>query len=208
MTDFYQVLGVPFDATEEQITEAFLKLSEKYNPAHTSNPDDIKKYYLIREAYDVLIDPNKRKAYDQIYIKNKGGKFIVRAEPLKEEPREKPTITETYVYSKPSQKKSSTNWWFIILSGLLFLGAATMPYNYYKILRILTFLTSIYLILYAIAGSKTFTLLLAVLITIIFNPFLPLHFDKETWAIIDIAAAFLYFIFGVSYDPQVFNQTD
>ncbi len=107
MTDFYEVLGVPFDATEEQITEAFLKLSEKYNPAHTSDPQDIKKYYLIREAYDVLIDPNKRKAYDQIYVKNKGGKFIVRAEPIYDKQQAKPTETQTYVYSKASQEKNS-----------------------------------------------------------------------------------------------------
>jgi molecular chaperone DnaJ len=64
--DFYQVLGVPRNATEEAITKAYRRLAMKYHPDR--NPDDKEaeeRFKEAKEAYEVLTDAQKRAAYDQ-----------------------------------------------------------------------------------------------------------------------------------------------
>ena len=64
--DYYEVLGVPKDATEQQIRKAYHKLALKWHP--DKNPDNRKeaeeKFKEIGEAYSVLSDPKKRNEYD------------------------------------------------------------------------------------------------------------------------------------------------
>jgi molecular chaperone DnaJ len=64
--DFYQVLGVPRNATEDAITKAYRRLAMKYHPDR--NPDDKEaeeRFKEAKEAYEVLTDSHKRAAYDQ-----------------------------------------------------------------------------------------------------------------------------------------------
>jgi len=64
--DYYTVLGINRDATEEQIRKAYRKLAMKHHPDR--NPDDKaseEKFKEAKEAYEVLTDPKKRPAYDQ-----------------------------------------------------------------------------------------------------------------------------------------------
>jgi molecular chaperone DnaJ len=64
--DFYQVLGVPRNATEDAITKAYRRLAMKYHPDR--NPDDKEAEELFKEAkeaYEILTDAQKRAAYDQ-----------------------------------------------------------------------------------------------------------------------------------------------
>jgi molecular chaperone DnaJ len=66
MADYYQVLDIPKDATEEQIKKAYRKKALKYHPDR--NPDDSEasdKFKKVSEAYEVLSDPNKKQVYDQ-----------------------------------------------------------------------------------------------------------------------------------------------
>ncbi|OGX85545.1 DnaJ C-terminal domain-containing protein [Hymenobacter glacialis] len=64
--DYYNVLGVEKSATKEQIKKAYRKLARLHHP--DVNPDNKvaeQKFKEVNEAHEVLIDPEKRKKYDQ-----------------------------------------------------------------------------------------------------------------------------------------------
>jgi curved DNA-binding protein len=62
--DFYEVLGVPRDATAEDIQRAYRKLARTYHPDMNKDPSAEATFKEIAEAYDVLSDPATRKKYD------------------------------------------------------------------------------------------------------------------------------------------------
>ena len=63
--DYYEVLGVKKDASDEEIKRAFRKLAKQYHPDVNKEPGAAEKFKEIGEAYSVLSDPNKRSQYDQ-----------------------------------------------------------------------------------------------------------------------------------------------
>src|SRR5699024_1899528 len=63
--DFYDILGVSKDATDQEIKKAYRQLSKKYHPDINKEEGAEEKFKQIQEAYEVLSDSNKRAAYDQ-----------------------------------------------------------------------------------------------------------------------------------------------
>lgn len=64
--DYYEVLGVNKDATEDDIKMAYRRLAKKYHPdVNKTDPNAKDKFIEMQEAYEVLSDPNKRSNYDR-----------------------------------------------------------------------------------------------------------------------------------------------
>ncbi len=61
--NYYDVLGVPKDATQEEIKNAYRKLAKKYHPDVAGTKEDQERFQEIQEAYAVLSDPERRDTY-------------------------------------------------------------------------------------------------------------------------------------------------
>ena len=72
--DYYEVLGVSKDASEDEIKKAYRKIAIKYHPdRNPGNKEAEEKFKEAAEAYDVLHDPQKRQQYDQFGFNGPGG---------------------------------------------------------------------------------------------------------------------------------------
>jgi Ca-activated chloride channel family protein len=62
--NFYNILKLPIDASQEEIRSAYFEAAKKYHPDASQDEDSVKQFLEIQEAYDVLVNPVRRKEYD------------------------------------------------------------------------------------------------------------------------------------------------
>ena len=63
--DYYQILNVPRNASEEEVRKAYRKMALKFHPDKNKSPEAEDKFKEIAEAYEVLSDPQKREVFDK-----------------------------------------------------------------------------------------------------------------------------------------------
>jgi len=71
--DYYQVLGLQRTATAEELKTAYRRLARKYHPDVSKEANAEERFKEVQEAYEVLKDPEKRAAYDQLGSEWKSG---------------------------------------------------------------------------------------------------------------------------------------
>ena len=71
--DYYEILGLERNASDEEIKRSFRKLAQQWHPDVNTDPEADARFKEINEAYQVLSDPQRRQSYDMFGRAGVGG---------------------------------------------------------------------------------------------------------------------------------------
>src|ERR1700685_4609095 len=111
--DYYEVLGGPRGPDADEVKRAYRKLARKYHPDVSKEKNAENKFKEVQEAYEVLRDPEKRAAYDQLGRDYRTGQQF----------RPPPDWAQRFGHSSGSQRFSDLNGFSDFFSSLC--GGAT-----------------------------------------------------------------------------------
>ncbi len=86
-------------------------------------------------------------------------------------------------------------WFFLAPAIMLFLAIPDIwSYGYYQILRIVVSIVAGYVIYLTYENGQKLFMIIMIAVLITFNPFFPVYFEKEVWAVIDAVVAIIFLI--------------
>ena len=114
MMDYYEILGVEHDTSDEQIKKAYHIMLKRYHPDNYKDDSEWarKRIYQLNEAYEILKDPIQRKQYDEKYIQKSS--FTETPEENKKEEKSKET-ENSVSYSRQNEHGVSFFWLSVII---------------------------------------------------------------------------------------------
>jgi curved DNA-binding protein CbpA len=105
--DYYEVLGVPPHATDEQIRRRFRELARKYHPDVNRSPDAEHRFKEITEAYRVLSNPSLRADYDLMRRSAQQARSGISGSTTPPPPRSRPTSQQSARQQRPTGSSSA-----------------------------------------------------------------------------------------------------
>lgn len=139
--DYYKILGIAPNATQEEIKKAYRTKSMRWHPDRNPGMDTTAKMQDINEAYNILKDSATKARYDAEYAKfNKEPAYDIKDEALKDDIKEARKAAEDYVrefyasLKKDSKKAAKGAWeeakYYVIITLVMsFIGLAVMTCN-------------------------------------------------------------------------------
>jgi len=126
--DYYQILGLEPNASQEEIKRAYRLYASKFHPdKHKGDKFFEEQFLLIREAYEVLSDPQKRIKFDRNFSKNASKQQKTNFDKKRNEDRS--SSKHKKPDKKPERNIGTLFNWFIIGAGLIALSLIIINYS-------------------------------------------------------------------------------
>lgn len=140
LTNYYYILGIPYTATSDEIKKAFRLRAKIFHPDVNKSTNAKLKFQLLNEAYQILIDTEKRRIYDYKWKTRYGDSFHNRYNTTQH--TEKTNYYRAYTnsyYDKNKSKIERTSidlvlFYFLIVVGILsvVMGITQLIYKEWK----------------------------------------------------------------------------
>ncbi len=133
MKDYYYILGLSKDATQEDIKRSYRKISLKFHP--DQNNGDLffqDRFRDLKEAYDTLGNENRKSLYDNEFFKPKVSASKIVTEEIKVAPKVKPEATNSPV-PKNEEEENDPYWYWGAVTLLTYIISASDLFYFHSL---------------------------------------------------------------------------